>query len=226
VYRSGKGSFDAIFQRAAEVADLVRLRVGGNFLPGQEESYARLVDRLDDAGLLAKLDAIKFKPVQPTAAMEAAACPSCAEGEGRALVGLDRLVRSKRRDGVRSETLEGLRGPCELHWDNQFVIDPGGLVYKCPAVAGRPEVAVGSVASDTLAGAPLLELRPWDQCGDCAYLPVCMGGCLGGQYLKTRRRDQVNCKKEWFEARFRETVPRRYLEELGAVPWDGVGRKP
>ena len=95
------------------------------------------------------------------------------------------------------------------------------LVYKCPAVAGRPEVAIGSVTNESLRGAPLLELRPWEQCGDCAYLPVCVGGCLGGQYLKTGRRDQVNCKKEWFEASFREAVPRRYLAELADTPWDG-----
>jgi uncharacterized protein len=230
VYRNGRGTFDTILENAVAVADAVRLRVGGNFLPGQDESYARLVQRLDEVGVLAKLDAVKFKPVLPTAAVDLSTCPSgshTVEEEGQTLIRLDRLVRKKRRGpGGKSETLEGLRGPCELHWDNQFVIDPGGLVYKCPAVAGRPEVAVGSVTSDTLRGAPLLELRPWEQCGDCAYMPVCVGGCLGAQYLKTHRLDEVNCKKEWFEARFSESVPRRYLEELGAAPWDGEGTVP
>jgi uncharacterized protein len=223
VYRSGKGSFDAIFDAVVEVAGAVPLRIGGNFLPGQEASYARLVEKLDAAGVLPKLEAIKFKPVQPTAATQGATCTSCAstaKEEGEALIRLDRLVRSKRRD-VRSYTLEGLPNVCELHWDNQYVVDPNGLVYKCPGVAGRPEVAVGSVTSEALRGAPLTALRPWEQCGDCAYMPVCVGGCLAGAYLKTGRLDQVNCKKEWFEATFSQSVPRRYLEELGAVPWDG-----
>jgi uncharacterized protein len=221
VHRSGKGSFDTIFTNAVAVAGAVRLRVGGNFLPDQEESYQRLIDRLDDAGLLAQLDAVKFQPVQPTLATEAATMSCAPKDEAETLTRLDRLVRKKVGREGRSQTLEGLCGPCELHWDNQFVIDPGGLVYKCPAVAGRPEVAVGSVTSGALRGAPLLELRPWEQCGDCAYMPVCVGGCLGGQYLKTRRRDEVNCKKEWFEAHFGEIVPHRYLQELGAAPWDG-----
>jgi sulfatase maturation enzyme AslB (radical SAM superfamily) len=89
-------------------------------------------------------------------------------------------------------------------------------------------VAVGSVKDDALRAAPLLELRPWEQhepCHDCAYLPVCMGGCLAGQYLRTGRRDQVLCKKAWFEAGFAETIPRRYLDELAAVPWDGEEAK-
>jgi uncharacterized protein len=228
VYRNGKGSFDVIFENVIAVAGAVRLRVGGNFLPDQEESYTRLVERLAAAGVLDQLDAVKFKPVMPTAATEGATCTSCsatAKDDTETLIRLDRLVRRKRSD-ARSETLEGLRGPCELHWDNQFIVDPGGLVYKCPAVAGRPEVAVGSVTGGALRGAPLLELRPWERhapCHDCAYLPVCMGGCLGAKYLETHRRDQVNCKKEWLEALFAESVPRRYLQELGAAPWDGEG---
>jgi len=226
VYRSGKGSFDVIFENLVAVADHVRLDVGGNFLPGQQESYTRLIQRLDEAGILKKLNAIKFKPAQATAANDLGTCAgSCGspKEEAETLLLLDRLVRKKRPDKALSETLDGLvSGPCELHWDNSYIIDPDGLVYKCPAVAGRPEVAVGTVRDNALKGAPLLELRPWEQCGDCPYLPVCVGGCLGGQYLKTGRRDEVNCKKDWFEASLREAVPRRYLAELADAPWDGA----
>jgi len=65
--------------------------------------------------------------------------------------------------------------------------------------------------------APLLELRPWEKCGRLPYLPVCVGGCLGGKYLKTGRRDEVACKKEMFESSFRESVVQRYLAEFPAV---------
>jgi uncharacterized protein len=106
-------------------------------------------------------------------------------------------------------------GPCELHWKSSYTIDPEGHVYKCPAVAGLSELAVAHVADDGPEKvAPLVELRPWEQCGDCPYMPVCVGGCLGSQYLKTRRRDQVACKKDLFEASFRDTVVRRYLAEF------------
>jgi uncharacterized protein len=222
IYRSGKGTFDLIFENVVAVADAVQLNIGGNFLPGQEASYERLVQRLDEAGVLQKLHMVKFKPIHPTAANSQGSCTGCAstaKQEAQAMFRLDRFVRNKIG---KSETLGAIAtNPCELHWDNQFVIDPDGHVYKCPAVAGRPEVAIGTVKSETLIGAPLLELRPWEKCGDCAFLPVCVGGCLGGKYLETGRRDEVNCKKEWFEASFGQSVPRRYLEELSAVPWDG-----
>jgi uncharacterized protein len=101
-----------------------------------------------------------------------------------------------------------------LHWKNNYTIDPNGLVYKCPAVAGRPEMAVTTVRGGSEKVAPLVALRPWEQCGDCPYLPVCVGGCLGGKYLKTGRTDQVACKKESFEASFHESVVSRYLAEF------------
>ena len=120
-------------------------------------------------------------------------------------------------------------GPCELHWKNNYTIDPDGKVYKCPAVAGRPEMAVADVnrstrpldagpgspppSSEELA-APLLALRPWEKCGDCPYMPVCVGGCLGSKWLKTGRTDEVHCQTEAYEISFRESVKRRYLAEF------------
>jgi len=43
---------------------------------------------------------------------------------------------------------------------------------------------------------------------------VCVGGCLGGKYLKTGRMDEVACKKDIFELSFRESVTRRYFAEF------------
>jgi uncharacterized protein len=218
VWRSGKGTFDEIFANVAALAPHVRLRIGGNFLPHQVESYERLLARLDSAGITPLLEAVRFKPVIDVTRGAAATCTSCADGkeEVRALVQINRAVASRRLGPHMGETLEGMLGPCELHWKNSYTIDPEGHVYKCPAVAGRPEMAVTSVRGEGLAEkiAPLVALRPWEQCGDCPYLPVCVGGCLGGKFLKTGRTDQVACKKESFAANFRESVTKRYLEEF------------
>lgn len=227
VHRNGKGSFDDTFRNLVEVAGSARIWIGGNFYPGQDASYERLLDRIEDAGVAEKLSHVRFKPVVETGGNEnKTGCTSCASDgkrEADTLIHLDRLVRKKWKGAAVSKTLVA-RGPCELHWDNSYIIDPDGYVYRCPALVGHSDLAVGTVKSDALRAAPLLETRPWEAhepCHDCAYLPVCMGGCLGGQWLKTGRRDQVMCKKEVFEASYAETIPARYLEELGAVPWDG-----
>jgi uncharacterized protein len=196
----------------------VRVRIGGNFYPDQAASFEKLLDRLEASGVARLLDGVRFKPVVDTQHQESGTCTNCSyKGETQTLVQLNRSIEKRKMVApvLQGELLESMLGPCELHWKNSYTIDPDGNVYKCPAVAGMADLAVANVASRQVEKiAPLVELRPWEQCGDCPYLPVCVGGCLGGQYLKTRRRDQVACKKEMFEKSFRETVVHRYLAEF------------
>jgi uncharacterized protein len=224
VYRDGRGSFDVIFANVVACAPFVKIWVGGNFRPGEAESYEKLLARLEAAGLSGKLEGVRFKPVVEVGKTSSSTCTSCADNKASDLPTLVQLNRSidKRKLGLKKhsgETLESMIGPCELHWTNNFTIDPEGFVYKCPAVAGRSEMAVTNVASsDPQKPAPLLVPRPWEKCGDCAFMPVCMGGCLGGKWLQTGRTDEVFCLKDQFEVSFRETVGRRYLDEFGGHP--------
>jgi len=220
VYRDGRGTFEEIFDNVVACADLVRIFVGGNFLPEQKESFERLLDRIEGAGLRGKLEGVHFKPIVDTQKSRPS-CTGCGEKqETQALVQLNKSIESHGL-GLKvlgGETLDGLLGPCELHWKNNYTIDPEGRVYKCPAVAGLPGLEVAHVAGRSPERvAPLVALRPWNKCGDCPYLPVCVGGCLGGKYLKTGRTDEVACKKERFELSFRETIVRRYLAEFPAT---------
>ncbi|TMA20418.1 MAG: radical SAM protein [Deltaproteobacteria bacterium] len=219
IYRDGRGSFDVIFENVVALAKAgCKVRIGGNFYPDQAASFERLLDRIEQSGVARLLDGVRFKPVVDTQHQESGSCTNCSyKGETQTLVQLNRSVEKRKMAApvLQGELLESMLGPCELHWKNSYTIDPEGNVYKCPAVAGMPDLAVAQVASSaTEKIAPLVELRPWEQCGDCPYLPVCVGGCLGGQFLKTRRRDQVACKKEMFEKSFRETVVHRYLAEF------------
>ena len=219
VYRSGRGTFDEIFGAIAAVAPHVRVRVGGNFEPGQAASFEKLLDRLESTGVGKLLDSVRFKPVIDTQDRGGGACTGCSnKEETQTFVQLGKSVerRNLAPKAVRGESLEAMLGPCELHWKNNYTIDPAGRVYKCPAVAGMPGLEVASVSDGSQAEkvAPLLALRPWEQCGDCAFLPVCVGGCLGGKFLQTGRTDQVSCKKDLFEQSFRESVTERFLAEF------------
>jgi uncharacterized protein len=231
VWRSGKGSFEEIFERTREVARAcpeVALRLGGNFQPGQLASYERLLDKLEAAGLAGAFELIRFKPVVATQGDDEGTCTSCARSQD--LSEQERtLADSVARRGLsRTPPRKTPTGPCQLHWKRSYVIDPEGRVYKCPAVAGKPELAVGHVqmprAKEKLA--PLLELRPWEKCGACPYLPVCVGGCLGGKYLETGRKDEVFCRKDHFERAFREEITERYLAEFGGDSPEAHGAPP
>jgi uncharacterized protein len=108
-------------------------------------------------------------------------------------------------------------GACELHWEQAYTIDPVGRLYRCFAVAGRPELAIGTVRDGVSRPDPLVADAPWrrdTRCRACPFVPVCFGGCLGGAYLGTGRAGEVLCRREHLEASFREEVVRRYLEEF------------
>ena len=219
VYRDGRGTFDVIFDNVVALANAgIRVRIGGNFLPDQAASFEKLLDRIEGARLSGLLEGVKFKPIVDTQKRATGTCTNCSsKEETQTLVQLNRSIERRKLAPTETkvDSLETMLGPCELHWRNSYTIDPDGNVYKCPAVAGLPDLAVAQVASSAVEKiAPLLELRPWEQCGDCPFMPVCVGGCLGGKFLKTGRRDQVACKKDVFDQSFRETVVRRYLAEF------------
>jgi uncharacterized protein len=220
VFRGGKGSFDQIVAGLVEVARAetgVRLRLGGNFKADQKESYQRLILRLKALTLEGAFEVVRFKPIIDTDQSNASTCTTCASASTEAddVQVLSRAVDESGLARSRGES-QVPTGPCELHWKNSYIIDPDGYVFKCPAVAGMPELAVASVSKPGERLAPLLELRPWEKCGSCPYLPVCVGGCLGGKFLQTGRRDEVFCRKEHFEVAFKNEVAARYLAEFGA----------
>ena len=224
VYRDGRGTFDVIFDNMVTLARAgCKIFVGGHFFPDQAASFEALLDRFEKAGVGRLLAGVQFRPMVDTQQRSKGTCTGCSEKqETQTLVQLNKSIERRKMAPAAHQgmTLESLIGPCELHWKNNYTIDPEGRVYKCPAVAGLPGLEVAQVASSAPEKiAPLLELRPWEKCGDCSYLPVCVGGCLGGKFLKTGRRDEVACKKDMFESSFRESVVHRYLAEFPDRGW-------
>lgn len=222
VRRNGQGTFDQVFAAMAAVArgcPGVALRVGGNFAAGQEASYERLLQRMEDAGLRGLVNEIHFKPVVDLGSPQGG-CAGCASASREAET-LVQIGRSVQRRGLARKPLPFVDtvGLCELHWDNAFVVDPAGRLYKCLDVAGRPEMAVGDVRAGVGRADPLVADRPWERhapCRSCAYLPVCGGGCLGGRYLQSGRTGEVMCHLDRFQKTFREEIVTRYLAEFHA----------
>ncbi len=220
VYRSGKGTFEQVFSTLVAVAKEcpgVKLRVGGNFRAGQAASYERLLERMEKAGLCGLIDQIRFKPVLGGDAPQAG-CSGCASASTEAET-LVQIGRSVERRGLAREPLPEIdaAGLCEVHWKNAYVIDPGGLIYKCLAVAGRPEMAIGRVTYGARRADPLTAAQPWERhapCATCTYLPICGGGCIGGRYLEIGRTGEVLCRVEHYQKSFREEIVRRYLAEF------------
>jgi radical SAM protein with 4Fe4S-binding SPASM domain len=43
-------------------------------------------------------------------------------------------------------------------------------------------------------------LAPWKECGDCAFIPVCAGGCVAASYSQLGDMNTPTCHKRTFES--------------------------
>lgn len=96
-------------------------------------------------------------------------------------------------------------GPCEAIRENTYIIDPTGSLYKCAAMVGREELALGSVFDDfdsvmfSAQNISFMTADPWKKCGDCKFLPICGGGCRTSALAANKTINEVTCEKVYFE---------------------------
>ena len=96
-------------------------------------------------------------------------------------------------------------GPCHVHSRHAHTIGPDGSLYACPGFTGEKGLSTGHIddrrepARET-ARARFERLRPWKECGDCAFIPVCAGGCLVASHTELGDMNLPTCHKPSFES--------------------------
>jgi uncharacterized protein len=103
-------------------------------------------------------------------------------------------------------TVDGVHmGPCEIHRKHAHTIAPDGSLYACPGFASDAPSSIGHIdgRSDgrlTAAARRFERLAAWKECNDCAFIPVCAGGCTVAANAELGDIDAPNCHKTSFEA--------------------------
>ena len=105
-------------------------------------------------------------------------------------------------------TLDGLHmGPCEIHAKHAYTVGTDGSLYACPGFATESHESVGHIhaqlhedASRVDATTRFENLRPWDTCGDCSFIPVCAGGCSVAAHNELGNMNEKSCHKTSFES--------------------------
>jgi len=96
-------------------------------------------------------------------------------------------------------------GPCEIHRRHAHTLGPDGSVYACPGFTGSKTESTGHIdgREETWrqAAADRFErLSPLkDECGDCAFIPVCGGGCSVAAHTELEDMYVPSCHKSAFE---------------------------
>jgi uncharacterized protein len=227
--RGGQGTFDRIVANTQAVADLTTISVGGNFDVDSVDSYPALLEFLAAQEFAPKLGRVTFKPVIREKTAQARGIISLTQvgADGKPLngacmtsagTGVARVCDScnfvdEKMSFLREETkrhgfstADGVHmGPCEIHKSHAHTIGPDGSLFACPGFAGEALQSTGHIddrqedfRSQALRN--FERLAAWEQCNDCAFIPVCAGGCAVAAHNELGDLHAPNCHKPSFEA--------------------------
>jgi uncharacterized protein len=227
--RGGQGTFDRIVENMRQVAGKCRIAIGGNFDESSVDSYPALLDFLREQDFADKLVKVNFKPVvryepqTPKGVLSltpvgndnkplngtcmtnvgkggGSTCDSCSFLDDK----MEYLRAETKRYGF--PTSDGVHnGPCHIHHKNAQTIGPDGSLYACPGFTGEKGLSTGHIdgrleAARESAREKFERLHPWKECGDCAFIPVCAGGCLTASYTQLGDVNLPTCHKPSFES--------------------------
>ncbi len=103
-------------------------------------------------------------------------------------------------------TVDGVHmGPCEIHKKNAHTIGPDGALFACPGFAGDAKQSTGHIDGRRdrwrlEAAARFDALAAWKECNDCAFIPVCAGGCTVAAHTELGDMNKPNCHKTALQA--------------------------
>jgi uncharacterized protein len=130
-------------------------------------------------------------------ALGGGACDSCGFAEDQ----MSYLREETKRHGF--PTPDGVHnGPCHVHMKHAHTIGPDGSLYEFTGDLG---LSTGHIDDRRDPGRDQMRARfdaldPWNECGDCAFIPVCAGGCLVASHTQLGDMNTPTCHKRSFES--------------------------
>ena len=104
-------------------------------------------------------------------------------------------------------TVDGVHmGPCEIHREHAHTIGPDGVAVRLPglrrrrAAVHRPHRRPHRRRGARRRRRSFEQLAAWKECNDCAFIPVCAGGCTVAAHTELGDMNTPNCHKPTFEA--------------------------
>jgi uncharacterized protein len=227
--RGGQGTFDKIIHNVRQVAGKCRISIGGNFDESSVDSYPALLDFLREQDFADELVRVSFKPIirEPKPQQPKGLIPLTVVGsEGKPLNGtcmtsagsgssicdncnfLDEKMSFLREETKKRgfKTVDGVHmGPCEIHRRHAHTIGPDGALYACPGFTSDVTHSTGHIDGRRdelreIAAKRFEVITAWKECDDCAFIPVCAGGCSVASHTELGSIDRPNCHKSSFEA--------------------------
>jgi uncharacterized protein len=202
-FKSGTGSFETILRNVKDVCDLTFVQIGGNYTQEHFREFPRLLDDLAAKGLTPeKIPLIKFDPVMNESNEFAPVDfhDGCESNNEPWISDAAVFLREEiLRRGYRTPKIMPLS--CFADFKDSLVVNYDGSLYKCPGLIGRERFRVGDLEQGQIDYQESHGLDVWkkDECLECAYLPLCFGGCKYMKAMRDGNMHEVICQKEYFD---------------------------
>jgi uncharacterized protein len=220
-FAGGRGSFSRIIANIKEVCELINIQIGGNYTVDTYKSFPYLLEDLMEKGVTPdRVALVKFDPVADSGRLHGA--PS---ELGTGCISINEEWLFEASIFLREEILKkGYRTPkvtsmaCVVELGGDFVLNADGVLYKCPGMLGRREFVAGTIQNGLDDYEKAYNLGHWKnlECLECAYLPLCFGGCRLMNLLKTGFIAGTDCRKPFFDATLESFIRQeiRYKSQL------------
>ncbi|MFA5154627.1 MAG: radical SAM protein [Clostridia bacterium] len=218
-YMDGSGTFDKIISNIKSIIHKVNIGVVGNFDRESFPGVLRLLDYLEEEGLLHRLSSIGFAPIVPRLgpkdnpkAIELSECSSFI-GENGLFNETIMLKKELMRRGVKVKSDLAINACPLFMQDAGVTIDPKGIIYKCNSFLGYPEFSVGDVREEEFNSnhGKFLNIDAWNRCPqDCPYIPMCQGGCRFFSYVENNDLYGLACKRGYLDRIVPELIKLEY----------------
>jgi uncharacterized protein len=93
-----------------------------------------------------------------------------------------------------------------------------GAIYKCPGFIGKKDFEVGDLQKGVKDYTASYKLGIWknEECANCEYLPLCLGGCRYMTFLQDGGIERVDCQKPYLNASLETLVKQDVQYKLKA----------
>ena len=198
---SSVGSYPALLEylKAQDFGDkLVKV----NFKPivRTEPLSAKGIIPLMPVGAAGAKETLKGTCMTSVGSGAGAACDSCHTMEDQ----MTFIREETQRHGF--PTNDGVpKGMCHVHKTHAHTIGPDGSLYACPGFTGQLAMSTGHIDDrrDSWRESALDKferLHPWKECGDCAFIPTCAGGCVAASHSQLGDMNMPTCHKPSYES--------------------------
>lgn len=214
-FKAGGGSFDAILNNIRQTHKQLAITLNGNYVKDNFRRFPKLLDYLTGEGIdISRLQSVQFSPVvaENEEFGPAGFHEGCASINEAWFPKASSWLREEilKRKGRQARIAPGL---CMMEYRNNFLVNYDGGIYKCPGMIGRDDFKVGDIKTGSRDYRISHNLDNWknEECLDCAYLPLCFGGCRYMKFVRDGNMAGVDCKKSYLDVTL-ETVVKQDIK--------------